>query len=119
MADTITRDDLAEELRDRLEISMTDARDEVKWFFERLAKAALAGNEVRIHGFGTFRTAEKKAGMRRNPRTGEAVHVPARRVLRFKPSTTLAATLRAKGVRKASTKTTKVTKAKAKKTGKK
>ena len=64
------------------------------------------GDEVRIHGFGTFKTAQRAARTGRNPRTGESVQVPARRVVRFSPSTTLSATLKsAKGAaRKKSTK---------------
>lgn len=93
----LTRDVLAERLAERAEITMAAARDEVKWFFDSLSSALAAGDEVRIHGFGTFRTTERAPRMGRNPRTGETVQVPARRVVRFTPSTTLTAALRGKG----------------------
>ena len=90
----LTRDVLAEQLAERAEITMAAARDEVKWFFETLSGALTGGDEVRIHGFGTFKTAQRAARVGRNPRTGETVQVAARRVARFTPSTTLAASLK-------------------------
>lgn len=92
----LTRDVLAEQLAERAEITMAAARDEVKWFFDTLSAALAAGDEVRIHGFGTFRTVERPARVGRNPRTGETVQVPARRAVRFTPSTTLTAALKGK-----------------------
>ena len=89
----LTRDVLADRLAGRAEITLATARDEVKWFFDTIAGALKSGDEVRIHGFGAFKTAQRAARMGRNPRTGEAVPVPARRVVRFSPSTTLTASL--------------------------
>ena len=99
MADVITRDVLAEMLKGWVEESggdmpMVAAREEVRWFFDSLTEALTEGNEVRIHGFGTFLTAQRAARMGRNPRTGEAVKVAARRVVRFAPSTSLSDQLR-------------------------
>ena len=94
MAKVVTRDVLADKLAERAEITMSAARDEVRWFFDTIASSLQAGDEVRIHGFGSFRTAQRAARMGRNPRTGEAVKVPARRVVRFAPSTTLSAALK-------------------------
>ncbi len=90
----ITRDVLAEQLSERAEITMAAARDEVKWFFDTISSALTGGDEVRIHGFGSFKTAQRAARTGRNPRTGESVQVPARRVVRFSPSTTLSASLK-------------------------
>lgn len=101
MASVVTRDTLAEQLKAWIEAEeggtypMTKARDEVRWFFETISEALQGGDEVRIHGFGTFRTAQRAARMGRNPRTGEAVKVPARKVVRFAPSTSLSASLKA------------------------
>ena len=85
----VTRDDLAEQLAGRAEITMSAARDEVRWFFDTISETLLAGQDVNIHGFGSFKLTERAARMGRNPRTGEAVKVPARRVVRFAPSSTL------------------------------
>lgn len=99
MARVITRDTLAAELSDRAEITMAAARDEVRWFFDALAKGLTGGDEIRIHGFGSFRTSQRGPRVGRNPRTGESVNVPARRVVRFAPSTTLTAALKSSSPR--------------------
>jgi DNA-binding protein HU-beta len=97
----MTRDVLAERLAERAEITLTAARDEVKWFFDTLSSALATGDEVRIHGFGAFKTAQRAARTGRNPRTGETVKVPARRVVRFSASTTLTESLKSSaGARK-------------------
>ena len=101
MAIVVTRDVLAKQLADRAEITVSAARDEVRWFFETIATSLEKGDEVRIHGFGNFRTAQRGARMGHNPRTGETVKVPARRVVRFSPSTSLSTALKStRGSRK-------------------
>jgi len=91
----LTRDVIAEQLAGRAEITKAAARDEVKWFFDCLASALTSGDEVRIQGFGSFKTAQRKARLGRNPQTGETVQVPARRVVRFSAATTLNQSLKA------------------------
>jgi nucleoid DNA-binding protein len=59
---------------------------------EDLKTALSEGGKVIIKGFGTFYYADKPARVGKNPRTGEPVSVPAKRVLKFKaaPSTSTA-----------------------------
>lgn len=97
MATVVTRDVLAKQLAERAEITMSAARDEVTWFFDTIAGALQKGDEVRIHGFGAFKTSQRAARVGRNPRTGEQVKVPARRVVRFAASTTLSSALKSGG----------------------
>jgi DNA-binding protein HU-beta len=100
MAEVVTRDSLAEKLKQKIEeeqggtFSMAAAREEIRWFFDTISGALQKGDEVRIHGFGAFKTAQRAARMGRNPRTGEAVKVAARRVVRFAPSSSLSASLK-------------------------
>src|ERR1700674_4067759 len=97
MATVVTRDVLAKQLADRAEITVTAARDEVRWCFDTIAQSLEKGDEVRIHGFANFKTAQRAAQLRRDPRTGAAVKVRAGRVVRFWASTSLSSA--AKGVR--------------------
>ena len=105
MADVVTRDSLAEMWKAKVEeeegatYAMTRARDDVRWFFDAITEALRRGDEVHIHGFGTFKLQQRAARMGRNPRTGEAVRVAARKVIRFAPSATLSASLRGGGRR--------------------
>ena len=100
MAEVITRDSLAERLKAKIEeeeggtYSMAHARDEIRWFFDTISEALQKGDEVRIHGFGAFKTQQRAARVGRNPRTGESVKVPARRVVRFAASSSLSAALK-------------------------
>jgi integration host factor subunit beta len=57
----------------------------VSIFFDEIAKRLAEGGRVELRGFGAFSTREREARTGRNPRTGEAVEVPAKRVPYFKP----------------------------------
>ena len=54
-------------------------------FFEEISARLAEGGRVELRGFGTFSTRPRSARTGRNPRTGEAVEVPAKRVPYFKP----------------------------------
>ena len=53
--------------------------------FDEIATRLAEGGRVELRGFGAFSTRERKARVGRNPRTGEPVDVPAKRVPYFKP----------------------------------
>jgi integration host factor subunit alpha len=61
--------------------------------FQILKETLEKGETVKISGFGSFITREKKPRKGRNPRTGEEILISARRVLTFKPSAVLQKTL--------------------------
>ena len=54
-------------------------------FFEEISARLAEGGRVELRGFGTFSTRQRDARTGRNPRTGDAVDVPAKRVPYFKP----------------------------------
>ena len=55
-----------------------------------LTDSLVAGNNIEIRGFGSFKLKKRKEQRARNPRTGEEVIVPSRFVPTFKPSKRLA-----------------------------
>ncbi len=55
-------------------------------FLDAVKEALARGDGIELRGFGTFKVRHRKARTGRNPRTGEAVEVPARDVPVFKPS---------------------------------
>ena len=57
----------------------------VSTFFNEITDRLAAGGRVEIRGFGAFSTRARDARTGRNPRTGEAVNVDAKRVPYFKP----------------------------------
>ncbi len=56
----------------------------VETFFQSIKNALKNGEKVEIRGFGNFRLKNKKPRIARNPKTGEQVEVPAKKVIHFK-----------------------------------
>ncbi len=64
-------------------ITKSSAAAAVESFFEGITKSLKKGQPITFVGFGTFRTAQRKARTARNPQTGAAIKIPKRRVVRF------------------------------------
>lgn len=71
--------------RDNPELRAQEIEQVVDIFFEEISRRLAEGGRVELRGFGAFSTREREARTGRNPRTGEAVEVPAKRVPYFKP----------------------------------
>ncbi len=81
--------DLVRTAIERLEISRKDAIELIDGLFEDIQQAVVAGEAVKIPGFGQFKVRDRAARMARNPATGEQVKVPAKRVFKFLPAKAL------------------------------
>lgn len=68
------------------EVGVSD--EVVKKLFATIKDKVKAGDKVEIPGFGSFFAVSKAATTARNPKTGETVNVPAKRVPKFKVSST-------------------------------
>jgi DNA-binding protein HU-beta len=64
-------------------ISKTSAAAAVDSLIQGITKSLKKGDSVSFVGFGTFKTASRKARTARNPQTGAAIKLPKRRVPRF------------------------------------
>ncbi len=65
----------------------------VTTFFDEIAQRLARGGRVELRGFGAFSTREREGRRGRNPRTGETVEVPGKRVPYFKPGKEMRARL--------------------------
>jgi len=65
-------------------ISKTDAMRALDAFITVVTRALKKGEEVRVVGFGTFGVAVRKAGVGRNPRTGEEIKIAKKKRVKFK-----------------------------------
>jgi integration host factor subunit beta len=74
-----------EEVARAAELNKRDAEVIVETVFESIIGALHKGEKVELRGFGSFRTRERGPRRGRNPKTGEPVDVPAKRVPYFKP----------------------------------
>jgi integration host factor subunit beta len=63
---------------------LRDIEKIVDTLFEEITQALADGNRVELRGFGAFSIKHRDARMGRNPRTGESVHVEAKRLPFFK-----------------------------------
>lgn len=66
----------------------------LKASFADITETLAAGGQVRIPNFGTFQTTHRAASKGRNLQTGEAMTVPAMRLVRFRPALRLRNALR-------------------------
>ena len=78
--------DLVGRIAKEMNIPKQEAEDGVDLFFQSIKDAILKGEEIEIRGFGSFRFRKRTSRAGRNPRTGEPVKVPPKKVLYFKPS---------------------------------
>jgi len=85
-----TRSDLVEELAAKfVQLTHQDAEFAVKAILEAMNHALVRGQRIEIRGFGSFSVNHLPARMGRNPRSGERVTIPERRVPHFKPGKAL------------------------------
>ena len=80
----MNKNDLVSAVAGKAGLSKADAAKAVDGVFESVSGALSSGDEVRIVGFGTFSVANRKATTGRNPRTGEAINIPASKQPKFK-----------------------------------
>lgn len=71
--------------KDNPELRAEEIEQVVDIFFEEITKRLAEGGRVELRGFGAFSTRERNARQGRNPRTGQTVDVPSKRVPYFKP----------------------------------
>ncbi len=87
----LTKADMAESLFNELGLNKNEARELVELFIEELAASLAVGKQVKLSGFGNFDLRDKNERPGRNPKTGEKVTIPARRVVTFRPGQKLKA----------------------------
>jgi len=78
--------DLINKIAKEMDISKQEAEAGVNLFFQTIKEALERGEEIELRGFGSFRFRQRQARSGRNPRTGDPVKVPPKKVLYFKPS---------------------------------
>lgn len=88
---TLTKAELAEMLFNRVGLNKREAKDMVETFFEEIRDALERGDTVKLSGFGNFQLRDKPQRPGRNPKTGEAIPISARRVVTFHASQKLKA----------------------------
>jgi integration host factor subunit beta len=86
---SMTKADLVERIASRVELSKKDSETVVNTVFHCIVDALAQGDKVELRGFGSFRTRKRNPRIGRNPKTGDKVEVPAKKVPFFKPGKNL------------------------------
>lgn len=81
----MTKAELVEGVADAAELTKKDAERLVEIVFESIIETLNQGEKIELRGFGSFRVRERGARRGRNPKTGDPVSIPAKRVPYFKP----------------------------------
>ena len=79
----MNKNDLVSAVASSTAMSKVDSAKAVEGVFDAISGALSSGGDVRIVGFGTFSVANRKATTGRNPRTGQAIQIPASKRPKF------------------------------------
>jgi DNA-binding protein HU-beta len=85
----VRKQDLVREVANGANLSEAQATKAVNAFLDAITSSLANNTEVQISGFGSFKVVERAGREGRNPRTGEAMTIAARRSPTFKPGTQL------------------------------
>jgi integration host factor subunit alpha len=85
----MTKADIAEKIQITTGLSKKDSTAMMESVFAIMKESLEAGETIKISGFGNFEVKQKDTRRGRNPQTGEAITIEARKVLTFSPSTIL------------------------------
>jgi len=85
----MTKNELARELAEELELPRRQVVDLIEAMLEKITDVLKSGDKVQLTPFGQFKVRDRAARVARNPKTGEPIKVPAKRVLKFIAGRTL------------------------------
>ena len=87
----LTKSEMADKLFEELGLNKREAKELVEQFFEEIRIGLENNEQVKLSGFGNFDLRDKRQRPGRNPKTGEAIPISARRVVTFRPGQKLKA----------------------------
>ena len=79
----MTKQELIARIAQDTGATKTSASATVDALLQSITRALKKGDAITFVGFGTFKTAQRRARLAKNPRTGDAIKIPKRRVVRF------------------------------------
>ena len=81
----MTKKDIVLKITDETGLKQIDVKKVVQKTFDYIVEALSRLEKIELRNFGVFKIKERRARTGRNPRTGEVVPVPPRKVVVFKP----------------------------------
>jgi len=89
-----TKRDIVKEVSEKTSLTQTEIKDIVQMALDAIVTALVRGEKVELRNFGVFMVKERAERRARNPRTGEEVIVPRKKVVAFKPGRMMEARVR-------------------------
>jgi integration host factor subunit alpha len=86
---TLTKSNIVDTVYARTELTKKESSNYVNEVLELMKETLEDGEEIKVSGFGKFEVRKKSERIGRNPRTGDEILIPERKVLRFKVSQVL------------------------------
>jgi nucleoid DNA-binding protein len=81
----MTKKDIILKVSDETNLKQIDVKKVVQKTFDCIVEALIRGEKIELRNFGVFKLKQRKSRIGRNPRTGQVVPVPPRKVVVFKP----------------------------------
>ena len=81
----MTKAELVDEVAHAVQLTKKQAETIVNIVFDSIVDSLRAGQKIELRGFGSFRLRSRKSRTGRNPKTGEKVDVPSKKIPYFKP----------------------------------
>lgn len=82
----MTKADIVNLVFEKVGLPKNEAQEMVETVFDTIKQTLIAGESIKISGFGTFNVRKKNSRIGRNPKTKEEVEITPRRVVTFKAS---------------------------------
>ena len=90
----MTKKEIIRAIAERMGLTQVETQKVVQSTFDTIVESIASRGRIELRNFGVFEVKERAARKARNPRTGEQLHVPARKVVVFKPGRLLAERVR-------------------------
>jgi integration host factor subunit beta len=97
-AGVMTKAELVDEVARVVQLTKKQAETIVNIVFDSIVDSLRAGQKIELRGFGSFRLRSRKSRTGRNPKTGEKVDVPSKKIPYFKPGKELKELINRAGV---------------------
>lgn len=81
----MTKKDIVLKVADETNLKQIDVKEVVQRTFDCIVEALVRGEKIELRNFGIFKLKQRRSRTGRNPRTGQTVPVPPRKVVVFKP----------------------------------
>ena len=90
----MTKQDMAKVMAEEMGLTYSQVSEIIQRVLDGITDSLVNEGRLELRGFGVFEVKERRARRARNPRTGEKVQVPSKRVVTFKPGREMAERVR-------------------------